>query len=320
MAVVTNRLTPLAYFVADIASALGSFNRLRWWRSRTGQYGLYEAATAPVAGSAVLTASKTSPHALNGKTLAFRVNGVTDVEVIFADPDPVTTVDAAAAIAAETGLVTPSDVDGALRLTTVLTGTLASIEILECDAAPYLGFVVGEATVGTDADTTLVSGQREYRFSDQNGDPDFWYRAELVHSATLLSNGLSVPFQAGALGVPKDNTVACFMRLTDMVGAPIPGRIITFANPFLPNVVTVGDDRWGVFRHYAQMTTDANGYAEIRLLRGMQVDFAVDGTNFIRRIAVPTTGDGVDLLDPALTVEDEFGIQEPNIDFAIRTS
>jgi hypothetical protein len=68
------------------------------------------------------------------------------------------------------------------------------------------------------------------------------------------------------------------------------------------------------------MTTDRDGYAEVRLVRGMEVDFAVDGTNLIRRIQVPTTGDGFDLLDPSLVVSDEFGIQEPKIDFMVRTT
>jgi hypothetical protein len=47
---------------------------------------------------------------------------------------------------------------------------------------------------------------------------------------------------------------------------------------------------------------------------------SIDGTGFVRRIAIPTTGDSVDLLDPALVTRDEFGIHEANIDFAIRTS
>lgn len=320
MPVVTQQPIQLSYFVADPVTALLTFNRLRFWRSRTGQEGLYEPATAAVAAGAVLEGSAETPHQLNGKTLSFRVNGVTQVDVLFTDPDPVTTTQVVAAITAATLLVVPTDVGGRLRMTTVATGSAASIEILESDAAPFLGFDVGAAAVGLDADLTIVSTTHEYLYTDQNSSTDFWYRVEMVHNVSLQTSGLGPAFQAGPIGTPNSTRIWAFIRLTDLGGQPISGRKITLANPFIPNTVVVGASRWGIFRHFAQMITDSEGYAQIRILRGMQVDVAVDGTNFIRRLGIPTTGDIVDLLDPTLVLEDEFGIQEPNIDFAVRTT
>jgi hypothetical protein len=320
MPVVTQQPIQLSYFVADPVTALLTYNRVRFWRSRTGQEGLYEAATAPAATGAVLEGSADTPHQLNGKTLSFRVNGVTEVDVLFSDPDPVTTVQVVAAITGATALVLATDVGGKLRLTSVATGSGASIEILECDAAPFLGFDVGEASVGLDTDLTLLSTTHEYLYTDQNSSSDFWYRVELRHSVTLATSGLGVPFQAGPIGTPNATKIWCFIRLVDLGGRPLANRSITFANPFLPNTVVSGGIRWGAFRHYAQMTTNSEGYAQIRLLRGMQVDVTVGGTNFTRRLLLPAVGDSVDLLDPTLVVEDEFGIQEPNIDFAMRTT
>lgn len=320
MPVVTQQPIQLSYFVADITTELLTYNRLRLYRSRTGQNGLYEAATGSAAAGAVLEGAHETPHQLNGKTLSFRVNGVTQVDVTFADPDPVTTTQVLAAIAAETALVTATDVGGRVRLTTVATGSGSSIEILESDAAPYLGFDVGAATVGLDADVVLSAGVHEYLYTDQNSSVDFWYRVELRHSVTGQVKALSVPFQAGPIGTPNATKIWCFIRLVDLAGVPLAGRVVTFANPFLPNTVTSGGTTWGAFRHFATMVTDSEGYAQIRLLRGMQVDVVVDGTNFIRRIEIPTTGDSVDVLDSSLVVADEFGIQEPDIDFAVRTT
>lgn len=320
MTVVTQQPVQLSYFVADLATELLTYNRLRFYRSRTGQNGLYEAATGPAATGAVLEGTHEDAHQLNGKTLSFMVNGVTQVDVLFSDPDPVTTTQVIAAVAAETALVTATDEDGKLRLTTVATGSGASIEILECDAAPYLGFDVEQAAVGLDADLVLASGTHEYLYTDQNSSVDFWYRVELLHSVTAQVKAQSVPFQAGPIGTPNATRIWCFIRLVDLAGQPLSGRQITLANAFQPNTVTSGSTLWGAFRHYAQMITDSEGYAQVRLLRGMQVDVAVDGTNFIRRLSIPTTGDSVDLLDPSLVVEDEFGIQEPDIDFAVRTT
>lgn len=322
MPVVTSQPIQLSYFVQDIASALLTYNRLRWHRSRTGQYGTYEPATGATPLAAVITGTSAGPHQLNGKTFKFKVNGVTEVSVTFADPDPVTTAQVVTAIGLATPLVTPSsDADGRLVLTSVITGTGASIEILDGDANPFLGFVEGDGAVGVDSDTVLVGGTHEYFYTDQNSDREFWYRVEFRHSVTLQTSGLGAPFPASKVPtVPVALTIVGYVRLTDMSGFPIECRRITFANPFIPNTVVDQSTRWGVFRHYAQISTDRNGYAEIRLLRGMTVDVSIDGTGFVRRIQIPTVGDLVDILDPTLVVQDEFGIQEPQIDFAIRTT
>jgi hypothetical protein len=320
MPVVTQQPVQLSYFVADPETELLTYNRLRFWRSRTGKDGLYEPATAAVAAPAELEGTFETPHQLNNKTLSFRVNGVTKIDVLFTDPDPVTTTQVVGAITGATSLVVASDVGGKLHLATMATGSGASIEILECDAASFLGLDVGQAAVGLDADLVLTTGVHEYLYTDQNSSVDFWYRVELLHSVTSQTKGLGPAFQAGPIGTPNSTKIWCFIRLTDLSGRPLAGRIVTLMNPFIPNTVVSGTSRWGVFRHYAQMTTDSEGYAQVRVLRGMQVDVAIDGTNFIRRINIPFTGDRVDLLDPSLVIEDEFGIQEPNIDFAVRTS
>lgn len=321
MAVVTNQPIQLSYFVQDITTALLTYNRLRWHRSRTGQYGTYEPATAAVPAAASIVGTKASPHQLNGKTLKFLVNGATTVSVLFTDPDPVTTTQVLAAIALATPLVTASDDAGRVKLTTVITGTGASIKILDGDANSFLGFVEDDGAVGVDSDTILVSGTHEYFYTDQNSDREFWYRVEFRHSVTLKTTGLGVPFPANAAQhISKSLTIVGYVRLADLSGLPIACRKVTFANPFLPNTVLDQNTRWGIFRHYASIETDRNGYAEFRLIRGMQVDIVIEGTNYVRRLQIPTTGDVVDLLDPSLVTEDELGIQEPNIDFAIRLS
>ncbi len=319
--VVTNQPIQISYFVADITTALDTYNRLRWWRSRSGKDGLYEAATAAAAAAAVLDSSVDTPHQLNAKELKFRVNGVTEVDVTFSDPDPVTTAQVVVAINGATGLVVASDVDGKLRLTTVATGSNASIEILDGDANPFLGFAEGDGAVGIDADTALVSGTHEYFWTDQNSDTDFWYKVEFLHATTGDTTGTGVPFPPPRTQtIAKSLTIVAFIRLADLSGNPIPNRRVTLNNVFMPSLVQDQSMNWGVFRHNTQISTDRDGYAEVRILRGVTIDMSIDGTGFVRRILIPSTGDSVDLLDTSLVVDDEFGIQEPNIDFAVRTS
>lgn len=321
MAVVTNMPIQLSYFVADITTALLTYDRLRWWRSRTGQQGLYEQATAAAATSAVLTGTADTPHAVNGKTLTFTVDGASPFSVTFAGADPVTTATVAGEInAAVAGaLVAADDGNGYLQLTSATTGSGSSIEITGGDAAPYLGLAEGDGAVGLDADITLVSGTHQYFYTDQNSGADFWYRVEFFNSSSLVTGGLGVPILANADdAVPVAQTITGYIRLASPTGSPDVGRRIIFANPALPNKSS--DGLWGILKQYVAGETDRNGYAEVRLLRGIQIDFNLVGTGFTRRITVPTTGDSFDLLDPALDVQDEFGIQEPDIDYAIRTT
>jgi hypothetical protein len=318
MPVITNKPLSIAKVVIDLDTVFARFNRIRWFRSRTGANGVYEAATGPAATSAQLRSGSAEPHALDGKTLSLKVDGVT-IDVAFAGPDPTTTADVIAAIAAETALVVGSDDDGFLVLTAASTGSGSSIEILESDGAVALGFVTGTAALGLDADLVMNGDTHDYQYTDENSSKDFWYKTQYVNSLSPDESELSVPLPASAVpALPYSATIACYVKLVDMRGRPIDGRKIIIANTFLPNRV-VG---YGVFRHYEEARTDEDGVAEIRLLRGSTFDLHVEGTGFTRRITLPTDADIdiVDLLDPDLVTEDEFGIQEPNIDFAIRTS
>ncbi len=321
MSFVTNQPLTVSYFIADIADAVLTFNRIRWYRSRAGQGGLYEPATAATAAAAELVGSVVEPHELNGKTLNLRVNGVTEYSITFAGADPFTTADAVAEIDAVTSaLLTPSDESGALKLTTTITGSNASIEVLaNSDAAPYLGLASDACAVGIDADIPLIAGTHEYFYTDQNSDYDYWYRIELLHTGTGDNSELSAPIpMQQVIGVPASQTIIGYLRLASMTARPDVGRRVVFSNLTQPNTVLSG--AVGIMKQYEEVVTDSTGYAQIRLLRGITIDFNIAGTGFTRRITVPSTGDAFNLLDPSLVAEDEFGIQEPNIDYAIRTS
>ena len=315
---ITNQLLTLHELLLDPAAALADFTHLRWFRAEDPN-GPWESLTAAAVAAATLIGDALEPHALNGKTLSLRVDGV-DVDILFAGPDPYSTADVVADILAQTALLVPADEDARLRLSTVLTGSGASIEILESEGAIALGFQTGESAVGVDVDDALVPAQHEYLHTDQNGSRDFWYRTQLVNNTTAAVGDYSPAFPGSQVPVvPYALTIGAYVRLVDLRGRPIEGRRVVVANVFLPN--TVGD--YNMFRHSDSFLTDATGYGEIRLVRGATLDVHVEGTSYTRRITLPDADDPADivnLLDPALSSEDEFGIQEPYIDFAIRTS
>lgn len=320
MPIVTQRPITLSYFIADIAAALLTFNRMTWFRSRTGSDGPFYPMTAPAVTSATLLGERSEPHALAGKTLSVMVDGTTQVDVVFGGSDPYSTASAIADILAETALMVGTNEGGYLRLTSATTGSGSSLRILESEGAIALGFQTDDAAVGLGLDTTLASSTHEYFHTDQNADDTFWYRVQLYHNITGDLSNLGSPFPGASVPVlPASKTIVAYVNMVDFRGRPIEARRIVLSNVFLPNKV----DQFGIFRHSVDILTDANGYAEVRLLRGMTLDVHVEGTTFTRRITLPGLTDvatSVDLLDPSLVTEDEFGIQEPNIDFAIRTS
>ncbi len=319
MATITNQLLTIHELVLDPVIALASFTHVRWFRSPSGPDGPWESLSAAAPQAATLIGDALEPHALNGKTLSLRVNGV-DVDIVFAGADPYTTAAVIADILAQTALLVPvDDGDSRLRLSTVLTGSGASIEVVASEGAIALGLQAGEAAVGVDADDALVLTQHEYLHTDQNGSRDFWYRTQLVNNTTLAVGEYSAPFPGSQVPViAYDLTISAYVQLIDLRGRPIEGRRVVVANVFLPN--TMGN--YNMFRHSDSFLTDETGYGEIRLVRGSTLDVHVEGTSYTRRITLPDAqnpADIVNLLDPTLSSEDEFGIQEPYIDFAIRT-
>jgi hypothetical protein len=318
---VTNQLITQVFLAPEISTKLLTYDRLRWYRSTTGRNGMYEQATALLPQPATLRGPQMS-RVLTGKQLLLRVNGGAEaLEITFAGPDPVEAADVAALINDQTALLVASAEGSQLSISTVLTGTAASLEILGSDAVAPLGFLPGESAVGLGVDNTLEVGQSEYRFSDHQSSGMTWYFVEFLNATTGLMSPQSIPFRSRALeSVPLAQLIGCFARLCDLSGRPLGGRRIFVHNVFMPNKVTAGGKSWGVFRQYEELVTDPNGYAEVYLIRGATVDVTIAGTGFTRRIVVPSTGNLVDLLDPALDTQDEFGIQTPQIDFAIRTT
>jgi hypothetical protein len=316
--IVTKQAIEQVFLAPEISLKLFEFDRLRWYRSTTGRNGYFEAATQDTAKPARLQAQQVS-RALANKTLSLRIDGTVRHSVTFEGPDPVSMAQVAAAIEIPNVLIAYGE-GSLLLLETVATGSGASLEVFASDGAAYLGFLTGESAIGQDADNLLAPGVSEYRYPDQQSSPSAFYQVEFRNSLTGRVSARSAAFQSRLQdSVPLSHLIGCFIRLSDLQGRPLGGRRVYIHNVLMPNRIMADGKSWGLFRQYEEMVTDPNGYAEIFLVRGADVDVTVAGTGFTRRLKIPTTGTLVNLLDPTLEVRDEFGIQSPTIDFAIRT-
>jgi len=318
---VTGQPISVSFIVDDIVNVLPLYDRLRWFRGRNGPNGEFEATTAPTPQPAVLTSGTGVFGGLNGKRLKLQVDGAVDVGITFSSPNPVDAASAASEINSSSAFLSATNVDNRVVMSSVSTGSSASIVVVEGTDAFEFGWAVGQSALGRDTDFTLIPGVYEYIYTDQNSDPSYWYRTQFWHSSGVQHSTQSVSFPSNAVDhVSLTNTITGFLRLTDLSGRPIECRKITFFNTFSPNTVEDSGKRWGSFRHSVEVFTNRNGYAEVRLLRGLDVDMAIDGTGYIRRLKIPTTGDAIDLLSPELSTRDEFGIRTPTIEYAVRTS
>ena len=318
--IVTGQLITQSYLVPEISKQLLHYDRLRWYRSETGQNGYFSPITAETAQPATLMITPVT-RALADRTLELRVHSLNTVFVPLG-PDPVELGDIAdRVVAAAPDLLRAEVVFESVMVETVATGTAASIEVRPSAAAPYLGLYAGQGVAGFDADTVLLPEQSEYLLADYQSSPGRWYMVTFRSSESGVTSSPSAAFLSRAEdSVPWSKLVGSYVRLCDLAGRPLPGRRIFIHNVFQPNRVELTGRAWGVFRQYEEMITDQSGYAETRLLRGAVVDVTVAGTGFTRRVTIPAAATIVDLLDPALTDDDEFGVQTLNIDFAIRTT
>jgi hypothetical protein len=99
------------------------------------------------------------------------------------------------------------------------------------------------------------------------------------------------------------------------------GKVLANNKVILVNVFNpLVKDGYGIFGSSLTLVTDGLGMAETPLVKGSVLDVIFSGTSIIRRIQVPSTGTEFDLLDESLVLNDGFGIQEPNIPFAVRNS
>lgn len=319
---VTNIDIVLRLFVDDIALALASYTSIQLQRSTGDENGPWANITENAATAAVLTGQEDGPFLLNGLTLELLINGVSPVVVTFADPNPVSTAQAAAEITAALGaLGAASDYNNYVRITTTATGTGASVQVTGGTGYSVAGFQVLDPynfALGSDAHVALAPGVQDYEQTDHNGATTYWYRSRYYNTVTAAASPWFPPWPADKPYVlPSSELITGTCHLVDLMGRALANQRVHVYNLFEPSRRLVGATVYGVFGTSEVLDTDESGYASVALIRGSLVEVVWEGTSVRRRLRVPTAGTEFDLLDPSLA-DDEFGIQVPNWPLATR--
>jgi hypothetical protein len=308
----------LTISVPDVSTVLQTFSHIRVKRSTGAIDDPYALITANSPAAGTLLAPTGGNYDVEGKTLSFKIDGQSQVDVLFTGSlAPLTTAEVVDQINTEVGEVVASDDNDALRMTSTQTGTGSSVEIIGGSAAAEFGWSGGERDIGEDANIPLIEGQSLYNYTDQDGVGDYFYVVHYYNQVSNLSSADSDPFQ-GEPGTVVDATTLSIGKVSLITGSgkAVEGQSITFYSVY--ELLEVGGVVAGVQRKpIGTIVTDAAGKAEIPLLKGLRIKVAFDGTSIIREFVVPDT-DEFDVMTVIGSSPDQFDIQEVDFGLALR--
>jgi len=261
-----------------------------------------------------------------GRDLLLRLNELEDATVLFTDSGPGTLTLAEVAEQIQSQLLgrvlSWADSSGVLVLETAQPGTGAILRVVGGDASSLLGLSTEEPdslAFGRDAHLALFKGRERYTFNDLRGSSSFFYRTRFRNQAQNTASAFTQPsFASQPLGVSGASIVSGRLALVGVDGRPLPGVLIRIFNKensfFVEGCLVSGSAIDGVTGDY--------GTLEVNLVRGAQVTVAIDGTDIVRDIKVPTDPEvGVfNLLDPDIGPNDYWTVRVPQIDYAPRRS
>lgn len=309
----------------------GFFDVLEVWRSFGGEQGPFTEVTAdqwmparlPLTGGDRPASPVTGASiALVGKTIVFLVNDLDTVTITFTGTDPLTKAEAASQIETQsTGkLVAYVDSTGQVVVETPGTGTGALLQCTGGTAAGDLGIdttTPSNTAYGRDARIQLRTNTEQYRFTDQRGKTDAYYRIRYRNRLNAATSDFSQPFGAGQVSTLADSSLVLGqLDLVDLQGRPLAYRQVrihtNFNGVLVEGKLMAGGDLIG--------NTDLNGHVEFMLARGQKISVAVIGTDLVRDITVPTDTAvlAFNLLDPTLSTNDIFRVQVPELVYAER--
>jgi hypothetical protein len=258
-----------------------------------------------------------------GLALELLVNETTPISVTFTGVNPITFAAAATQItAAGNNLISSLVSAGVLAIQTAGVGEAMILRCTGGDAAPLLGLATTEPdnlAFGQDARIVLVATNQDYGFRDANGSPLFFYKSRFFNSQTQLTSDYSLPFRGPqAPGLPQSDMVRCYVDLVDLSGVPFANQEVLIYNRFSGTQI----DGKTVTGGSARLLTDVSGHAELLLPRGLDAVVSIPGTSLARDFTVPTdpTIQSISMLDPSVSVDDVFTVQQSNLPAAARTS
>lgn len=311
----------------------GFFDLIEVWRSRSTSSGPYEELTSdfwrparlPKSGGDTKIVGTGPAVQIAGKSLELLLKEKDTILVVFSGTDPLTLLQASVQIADQSAGRLRSYVDDTAQLVieTLEPGTGATLRVLPGDAASILALPLqspDDLVFGKDARIQLKLGVGVYRFSDISGSTKYFYRTRFRNRSTSAVSEFSLPFGVGqSLGLSTDRLVCGQLDLVDLQGRPLIGREVNLSAQYNGAVV----DGKSVLGNALSKRTDASGHVEFNLVRGVQYELSIAGSNIIKTVVAPVDPavSSFPLLDPDMSEQtDYFRVRVPQIPTLLRST
>jgi hypothetical protein len=265
--------------VANVNQLLGlGFNHIEVWKSEDdgNSYGLLMQSSAgpPVLESLLMF----NTLKLTGAILVLDFSGVT-VSFLFDAPFTNWTPQQAADRMNQVRPGCASAFGGTVYVTGTGSGRGQYVRVL---SSPPAFFATGAEARGIDAYIPLVTDRVLYVYQDLA--PGFLTdRYRWRYSAQGLAPFSDFSAYAKSLPPARDPSKVSlgYANFVDLSGAPTKGRLLIVEDSApMPNQVTLfGGPRF--------VDADAQGFLQVRLLRGAKIRVAIEGTSIVRAITVP---------------------------------
>lgn len=295
------QLTIPAANVADLLA--NGYTTIEVWAASDYNQPFYEITAASAQAAKLTSAEAQTTFRMGGHTLKVSINGGAEQSISF---DQLLDLWTPAQVAARINQVVPllaTVVGMTVVLTAPTTGRVSTV-LITYSSSPNLGWKAGDLAHGLDARIALVGGTFVYSYSDLGGSSSNLYKTRFSAGGV---NPIS-DFSAAAHGAPPPVSGLSLSIATatfaDASGRPLKRKVIIAMDspPIAAGTTVVGSIDPIV------VESDDNGFFQVSLVQGMQVQVAIEGTNFVRRITVPATAT-FDLLAAMSAAPDPFTVQ-----------
>ncbi len=304
--------------VSNISMIIGLFDQIQVERSMDGEGGPYTEMTGAASAPATVLGTELSSFTLDGLTLQLRMDNGTLQEITFESADPISVDDTVDFINANIADGVTVEEAGAVRISSLSSGSGSVLEVVGGTALTELGLTAG-TSYGVDDRIDLQAGVTDYVYIDHSGDTEFYYRNRYYNTLTEAVSSYSDPVPGGTITItPTSNLILGYLDLMTVSGEPIEGAVISIHPVFVPSAFLVGT--LGVSPSQLRLVTDARGHAEKMLIRGSTLEVAIADTNIVRRIIVPSSGEDFNILGAIAEADDVYQISIISIPTAVRRS
>jgi hypothetical protein len=293
----------ISILAANVAQLLTTgYTRIEVWQSTDCGNTFQEITSGGAASASVSSLPALTTFLMGGSTLVVAVDGGAPQTIAFGS---VLTYWTPAQVATcinnvVTGLA--SVVGTQVVLTSPTTGRTSQVQVVSC-SAPQL-FSAPVNAYGTLSRPTLTTGVFSYIVVDVAGDPSYRYKWRFSANGSSPISSYAPTVYGTNVSALNSSLSYYYGSLCDVSGQPLRSKIVVTVINLPQNIggFLISGNCPLIFE------PDEFGFVQMALVQGAIVKIAIDGTDFVRQVTVPSTAT-FDLLTIMNSAPDTYTVQ-----------